>query len=99
MKLVKEVKSTYLEVDRNLRLLERAGIITYRRLGRGFIVRLNCDTAKTQVLLAALEILDAYDFRNQPKGYDAAFYVKKPYSDDDDNELISDKEKQPILLE
>jgi DNA-binding transcriptional ArsR family regulator len=28
MKLVKEVKSTYLEVDRNLRLLEGAGIIT-----------------------------------------------------------------------
>jgi hypothetical protein len=90
MKLVKEVKSTYLEVDRNLRLLEEAGIITYSRIGQGRIVCLNCDDAKTQVLLAALELLDAYDFRDQPKGYDSAFHIKKPYPENDSS-LISDK--------
>ena len=85
MKLVKEVKSTYLEVNRNLRTFEAEGIVTCSRIRRGRIVQLNCNNTKTQVLLAALELLDAYDFRDQPKGYTSAFYIKDPYSDNNES--------------
>ena len=95
MKLVKEVKSTYLEVNRNLRLLERTGIITCSRVGRGRIVRLNCDNPQTHVLLASLELLDAYDFRDLPKGYDSAFYIERSYPDDND-ELVRAIEQEPF---
>jgi hypothetical protein len=56
MKLVRTVNSTYNEVDRNLRILEREGIITQRYAGRKRIIRLNFKNEKTLVLLKLLKI-------------------------------------------
>jgi hypothetical protein len=100
MKLIEATKSTHVEVNRSLLLLEKEGITTYIRFGRDCIIRLNFDNEKTQLLLTALAILDAYDFENQPKSYKTACYNKKPYYHEYDNkELISSIEKQPILTQ
>jgi len=58
MKLVRTVNSTYNEVDRNLRILEREGIVAQRYVGRRRIVRLNFKNEKTLVSLKILKILE-----------------------------------------
>jgi DNA-binding transcriptional ArsR family regulator len=58
MKLVRMVNSTYNEVDRNLRILEREGLVTQRYAGRKRIVRLNFKNEKTLVSLKILKILE-----------------------------------------
>ena len=56
MKLVRIVNSTYNEVDRNLHILEREGIIIQRYDGRKRIIHLNLKNEKTLVLLKLLMI-------------------------------------------
>lgn len=56
MKLVRTVNSTYNEVDRNLRILEREGVLTQRYAGRKRIIRLNFKNEKTLVLTKLLKI-------------------------------------------
>lgn len=56
MKLVRIVNSTYNEVDRNLRILEREGNVTQRYEGRKRVIRLNLKNEKTVVLLKLLTI-------------------------------------------
>ena len=63
MKLVDAVGSTYNELNRNLEILEKEGIITndYRvkvRHGKVRVIRLNRDNPKTKILLQALKTLD-----------------------------------------
>ena len=63
MKLVDAVSSTYNELNRNLEILEKEGIITndYRvkvRHGKVRVIRLNRDNPKTKILLQALKTLD-----------------------------------------
>jgi predicted transcriptional regulator len=63
MRLVSNVNSTYNEVNRNLVLLEREGIIIneYRvkvKHGKVRVIRLNKDNPKTKTLLSALKTLD-----------------------------------------
>jgi len=56
MKLVRIVNSTYNEVDRNLRILEREGIVTQQHVGRKRIISLNLKNERTLVLLKILKI-------------------------------------------
>ena len=56
MRLVNIVNSTYNEVDRNLRILEREGAVTQRYEGRKRIIRLNFKNEKTLVLLKLMMI-------------------------------------------
>ena len=63
MKLVSSVGSTYNELNRNLLILEKEGIIIneYRvkvRHGKVRVIRLNRENSKTKLLLAALKTLD-----------------------------------------
>ena len=58
MKLVLIVNSTYNEVNRNLQILERQGIITQRQVDRKRIIRLNLKNEKTVVSLKILKILE-----------------------------------------
>lgn len=58
MKLVVIVNSTYNEVDRNLRILEREGIINQSHVGRRRIIRLNSKNEKTLVTLKLLKLLN-----------------------------------------
>jgi DNA-binding transcriptional ArsR family regulator len=58
MKLVRIVNSTYNEVNRNLQILEREGIVTQRHVGRMHIIRLNLKNEKTVVSLKILKILE-----------------------------------------
>jgi hypothetical protein len=71
MKLVRTVNSTYNEVDRNLRILEREGVLTQRYAGRKRIIRLNFKNERTLILLKLLEIrensVDLKQFRRDLK--------------------------------
>lgn len=63
MRLVSRVNSTYNELNRNLMIMEKEGIIMneYRvkvRHGKVRVIRLNKDNPKTKALLAALHSLD-----------------------------------------
>ncbi len=58
MNLVKYVNSTWNEVNRNLHVLEKEGIILQHRVGNKRIVTLNRRRNKTQLLLKALKTLD-----------------------------------------
>ncbi len=63
MKLVSKVNTTYNELNRNLKLLEKEGIITEEyqvkvRQGKVRIIRLNRDNPKTKLLVDALKNLD-----------------------------------------
>jgi hypothetical protein len=63
MKLVSSVGSTYNEVNRNLELLEKEGIIINSypvkvRKGRVRVIRLNKENPKTVLLLKVLKALE-----------------------------------------
>lgn len=63
MRLVSAVGSTYNELNRNLEILEKEGIIINEYLvkvrhGKVRVIRLNKENPKTQVLLRVLKALD-----------------------------------------
>jgi predicted transcriptional regulator len=63
MHLVSATGSTYNELNRNLQILEKEGIITNEypikvRHGKVRVIRLNKENPKTQVLLKVLKTLD-----------------------------------------
>ena len=58
MGLVRKINSTYNEVNRNLIILEKEGIVTNIRCGRMRVIKLNRENPKTKVLLKALKTLD-----------------------------------------
>jgi len=58
MDLVCKVNSTYNQVNPNLHILKKEGIITEQKLGRLRIIKLNHENPKTVALLQALKILD-----------------------------------------
>lgn len=57
MDLVRRVNSTYTQVNRNLGILEREGIVKSQRYGRIRIIKLNRENPKTDAILKALKIL------------------------------------------
>ena len=60
MRLVRKVNSTYSQVNPNLQILEREGIVIEERLGHKRIIRLNRDNPKTEVLLQVLKIFEQF---------------------------------------
>jgi predicted transcriptional regulator len=58
MELVRKVNSTYSQVNPNLQILEKEGIIVDERFGRIRIIRLNKENKKTPLLLQALRTLN-----------------------------------------
>jgi predicted transcriptional regulator len=56
MKLVRTINSTYNEVNRNLRILEREGIVIQRYDGRKRIIRLDFKNERTLVMIKLLKI-------------------------------------------
>jgi predicted transcriptional regulator len=58
MELVRKVNSTYSQVNPNLQILEKEGIIIDEHFGRMQIIRLNKENLKTALLLQALKILE-----------------------------------------
>ena len=56
--LVRIINSTYNQVNRNLQILEKEGIIKTKHYGHIKMIELNVENPKTQALLKALHILD-----------------------------------------
>jgi hypothetical protein len=72
MLLIRRVNSNYSQVNPNLLILAREGIILEERLGHKRIIWLNRNNPKTDVLLQVLDIFDKFsneeqNIRNQSK--------------------------------
>ena len=63
MTLVREVNSTYNQVNLNLHILQKEGIIFDERFGQARVIRLNKENPRTVLLLQALKILETPEER------------------------------------
>jgi predicted transcriptional regulator len=66
MQLVRKVNSTYNQVNSNLQLLQKEGIVFDEHYGRMRVIRLNRENPKTALLLHALRILETPPNEKQP---------------------------------
>lgn len=64
MDLVRQVNSTYTQVNPNLKTMEKEGIISEMRISNMRIIKLNRENPKTELLLQALKILNPQPFTN-----------------------------------
>lgn len=67
MGLVRNINSTYIEVNRNIKILEEEGVVIDQRVGRMRMLRLNRENPKTALLLQALKILSTQTKNNLEK--------------------------------
>lgn len=67
MELVRKVNSTYNQVNSNLQILQKEGIIFDQHFGRMRVIRLNKKNPRTARLLQALKILETPDARRNSK--------------------------------
>jgi DNA-binding transcriptional ArsR family regulator len=67
MKLVRKVNSTYNQVNSNLQILQKEGIVLDERCGRMRVIRLNKENPRTARLLKALKILETPEGRRNSK--------------------------------
>lgn len=67
MKLVQKANSTYNQVNLNLQILQKEGIVFDEHLGRMRVIRLNRKNHRTQLLLQALKILETPEDRRSGK--------------------------------
>lgn len=58
MELVRKANSTYNQVNINLQILQKEGVVFDERFGRMRVIWLNRENPKTARLLRALEILE-----------------------------------------
>lgn len=63
--LVRIINSTYNQVNRNLQILEKEGIVETKRYGRMKIIELKIENPRTQALLKALHMLNRPTFDSQ----------------------------------
>ena len=61
MRLIVGVNGKYPQVNSELQILQKEGIITDKRVGRMRIISLNKENPKTGVLLQALKLLHSTD--------------------------------------
>jgi DNA-binding transcriptional ArsR family regulator len=64
MDLVRKVNSTYTQVDRNLKILQKEGIIEIKYYGRMRMIKLNRENPKTEVILKVLRMLKYRELHN-----------------------------------
>ena len=58
MELVRKVNSTYNQVNSNLQILQKEGVVIDAHFGRMRVIRLNKENLKTRLLLGALKMLE-----------------------------------------
>ena len=58
MALVRKVNSTYNQVNSNLHILQKEGIVFDENFGRMRVIRLNKENSRTRLLLQALKMLE-----------------------------------------
>jgi len=67
MELVRKVNSTYNQVNSNLQILQKEGIVFDEHFGRMRVIRLNRENPRTARLFQALKILETPEERQQQK--------------------------------
>ena len=65
MELVRKVNSTYNQVNLNLHILQKEGIVFDEHFGRMRVIRLNRENSRTIILLEALRMLENSERRKQ----------------------------------
>jgi predicted transcriptional regulator len=73
MALVRKANSTYDEVNRNVKVLEREGIVMEQHVGRMRFIKLNTQNKNTKVLLDALKRIE--QAKNPPRPFFQAVEV------------------------
>ena len=58
MALVRKVNSTYNQVNSNLHILQKEGIVFDEHFGRMRVISLNKENSRTRLLLQALKMLE-----------------------------------------
>ncbi len=58
MQIVRKVNSLYNQVNSNLLILQKEGIVVDEHFGRARVIRLNRENSRTELLLQALKILE-----------------------------------------
>jgi predicted transcriptional regulator len=61
MQIVRKVNSTYNQVNSNLQILQKEGIVIDEHFGRTRVISLNRENPRTTLLLQALKILETPD--------------------------------------
>ena len=61
MALVRKVNSTYNQVNSNLHILNKEGVVFDEHIGRMRVVRLNKENSRTRLLLEALKMMQNYE--------------------------------------
>jgi hypothetical protein len=61
MALVRKVNSTYNQVNSNLNILQKEGIVFDEHFGRMRVIRLNKENSRTRLLLEALKMMQNYE--------------------------------------
>jgi len=97
MRLAEKTGCGYNELMRNVRILEREGVVIYRRDGRKCFVSLNRDSLKARILIKALRILDApIDSRQPRREKDDGFLRGDKYLDTN-NDTTSEKNEDHVF--
>jgi predicted transcriptional regulator len=65
--LVRITNSTYNQVDRNVVILEREGLVKSKQVGRLRVIELQAENPKTQTILKALRSLENLDEHTKNK--------------------------------
>lgn len=65
MALVRKVNSTYNQVNSNLNLLKKEGIVFDEHFGRMRVIRLNKENSRTKLLLETLKMMQNYERRTK----------------------------------
>lgn len=61
MTLVRKVNSTYNQVNSNLHILQKEGVVFDEHFGRMRVIRLNKENSRTRLLLEALKMMQNYE--------------------------------------
>ena len=61
MTLVRKVNSTYNQVNSNLHILKKEGVVFDEHFGRMRVIRLNKENSRTRLLLEALKMMQNYE--------------------------------------
>ena len=61
MALVRKVNSTYNQVNSNLHILKKEGVVFDEHFGRMRVIRLNKENSRTRLLLEALKMMQNYE--------------------------------------
>ena len=66
MRLVRKINSTYNEINRNFKILEKEGIVSDQYVGRMRVIKLIHENPRTKILIQVLKTLESENSTSYP---------------------------------